>query len=296
MDAVRAIARGGWGARFRRDRGRNRPEDWGPRTFRGRGLPPPPPGRPGPFDRHASIGGFSQAALGAAKILLIGAGGLNARVGVDLARKGVGRIVVCDPDVVDPTNLHRTPYLARQVGMPKVFGLGELMVAAALAPLEVLALPASFEGCLRAGVDLACTAAVVGVDGDEARVAAARWAIAADRPLIVHALTANADYAYSLVWTPDRRGGCFGCYDPAAVADPRRPQPCVAGAAVDAVDVAAGLTLYALDSVLMDRPRAWTIFTVALDGDRPSGPRVLPRDPDCPLCAPPAPLPAGGAR
>jgi molybdopterin/thiamine biosynthesis adenylyltransferase len=247
---------------------------------------PPVPGGPGPLDRHEAIGGFSQAALRWATVLLIGAGGLNARVGLDLGRKGVGGLIVCDPDVVEVTNLNRTAYLARQVGRPKPFALAELIIETAVAETAVWAIPTTFQGCLREGLDLDCTVGVVGVDTDTGRMAAARWCVERSVPLIVHNVTANADYCTVLVWRPGEAGGCPGCLDPGAAQGARRPMPCVAGSAVDVVDVSAGLVLYAIDSLLMDRPRTWNLFTVSLDGGRESGPRRLPRDPACPICGP----------
>jgi molybdopterin-synthase adenylyltransferase len=262
------------------------PRTWGPRRSRAPGVVAPWPGGPGPLDRHPWIGGFSQEALRRANVLLIGAGGLNARVGVDLGRKGVGRIAVCDPDVVDVTNLNRTPYLARQIGWPKPYALAERIAETAVVETELWAIPTSFQGCLREGLDLDCTVAVAGVDSDAARMAAARWCRERRIPLVVHGVTANADYCSVLVWDPDGAGGCPGCLDPAAAGGAGRPMPCVAGSAVDVVDVSAGLVLYAIDSLLMDRPRHWDLFTVSLDGGRETGPRRLPRDPVCPICGP----------
>jgi molybdopterin/thiamine biosynthesis adenylyltransferase len=260
------------------------PRTWGPRRYRAPGVTPPIAGGAGPLDRHEAIGGFSQAALGRTSVLLIGAGGLNARVGVDLGRKGVHRLTICDPDVVDVTNLNRTPYHAGQIGRPKPYALAELLVEMAVAETEILAIPAPFEGCLREGLGLEGTVAVAGVDADATRMAAARWCRERGVPLIVQAVTANADYCSVLVWTPDGEGGCPGCLDPAAAVGAGGPLPCVAGSAVDIVDVSAGLVLYAIDSLVMDRPRGWDLFTVALDGGRATGPRRLPRDADCPIC------------
>ena len=262
------------------------PRTWGPLRYQAPGVVSPLAGGAGPLDRQAAIGGFSQEALRRTGVLLIGAGGLNARVGVDLGRKGIRRLTICDPDVVDVTNLNRTPYRAGQIGRPKPYALAELLVETAVAETEVVAIPAPFQGCVREGLDLDCTVAVAGVDADAARMAAARWCRDRGIPLIVHAVTANADYCTVLVWTPDGTSGCPGCFDPAAAAGAGGPTPCVAGSAVDIVDVSAGLVLYAIDSLVMDRPRSWDLFTVALDGGRATGPRHLPRDPACPICGP----------
>ena len=59
----------------------------------------------------------------AATVGIAGAGGLGSAVAVALARIGVGRLVVADFDVVEPSNLNRQQYFIDQIGMPKVEAL-----------------------------------------------------------------------------------------------------------------------------------------------------------------------------
>lgn len=56
---------------------------------------------------------------------IAGAGGLGSAVAVALARVGVGRLVVADFDVVEPSNLNRQQYFIDQIGRFKVDALGE---------------------------------------------------------------------------------------------------------------------------------------------------------------------------
>ncbi len=62
------------------------------------------------YSRHLvipEVGLEGQRRLKAAKVLLIGAGGLGSPLGLYLAAGGVGRIGIVDHDVVDETNLQR---------------------------------------------------------------------------------------------------------------------------------------------------------------------------------------------
>jgi adenylyltransferase/sulfurtransferase len=76
------------------------------------------------YARHIvlrEVGGPGQAALGRARVLVIGAGGLGAPVLLYLAAAGVGTLGVIDDDTVALSNLqrqviHGTP----EIGMPKV--------------------------------------------------------------------------------------------------------------------------------------------------------------------------------
>lgn len=58
-----------------------------------------------------------------ATVGIAGAGGLGSNVALALARLGIGRLVVADFDVVEPSNLNRQQYFVDQIGMPKVEAL-----------------------------------------------------------------------------------------------------------------------------------------------------------------------------
>jgi sulfur carrier protein ThiS adenylyltransferase len=59
------------------------------------------------------------------RIGIAGAGGLGSNCAVALARTGVGKLVICDYDVVDQVNLNRQYYFKDQVGMFKTDALKE---------------------------------------------------------------------------------------------------------------------------------------------------------------------------
>jgi molybdopterin-synthase adenylyltransferase len=75
------------------------------------------------YARHIvlrDVGGPGQAALGRARVLVVGAGGLGAPVLLYLAAAGVGTLGVVDDDVVALSNLQRQVIHATpDVGMPK---------------------------------------------------------------------------------------------------------------------------------------------------------------------------------
>jgi molybdopterin-synthase adenylyltransferase len=83
------------------------------------------------YARHIvlpEVGGPGQAALGRARVLVVGAGGLGAPVLLYLAAAGVSTLGVIDDDVVSLSNLQRQVIHATpDLGMPKVESAASLI-------------------------------------------------------------------------------------------------------------------------------------------------------------------------
>ena len=58
---------------------------------------------------------------------IAGLGGLGSNVAIALARVGVGKLVLVDFDIVEPSNLNRQQYFLHQIGMPKVEALRAIL-------------------------------------------------------------------------------------------------------------------------------------------------------------------------
>jgi sulfur carrier protein ThiS adenylyltransferase len=89
------------------------------------------------------------------RVGVAGAGGLGSNCAVALARTGIGTLVLCDFDVIEPGNLNRQYYFTQQVGMFKTSALKDNI--AALNPditvitcqkkLDSYNIPQIFSGC-----------------------------------------------------------------------------------------------------------------------------------------------------
>src|ERR1700761_2836035 len=81
------------------------------------------------YARHLvlrEVGGPGQQKLKAARVLIVGAGGLGAPAALYLAAAGVGEIALADPDVVSLSNLQRQVlYTTADEGRPKVEAASE---------------------------------------------------------------------------------------------------------------------------------------------------------------------------
>jgi adenylyltransferase/sulfurtransferase len=85
------------------------------------------------YSRHLiipEVGIEGQKKLKAAKVLLVGTGGLGAPLGLYLAAAGIGKIGLVDFDVVDFTNLQRQViHATKDVGRNKIDSAAEKMLA-----------------------------------------------------------------------------------------------------------------------------------------------------------------------
>lgn len=81
------------------------------------------------YSRHillAEVGGIGQAKLKAARVLVIGAGGLGSPLLMYLAAAGVGTLGIVDDDTVDLSNLQRQiAHTTARVGVAKVLSAAD---------------------------------------------------------------------------------------------------------------------------------------------------------------------------
>lgn len=183
------------------------------------GTAPPSGGfEPAELERYArhimlrEIGGPGQKRLKAARVLVVGAGGLGSPALLYLAAAGVGTIGVIDGDVVDASNLQRQVIHAdARTGMAKVFS-AEVAMRALNPFIEVRPyrreLTAEIAGSLFADYDLILD----GTDSLAARRIANAACVALGKPLLSAAIT-QWEGQISL-YHPASGGPCYACIFP----------------------------------------------------------------------------------
>src|SRR5690348_2839800 len=85
------------------------------------------------YSRHIllqDVGGIGQAKLKAARVLVIGAGGLGSPLALYLAAAGVGTIGIVDDDAVELSNLQRQiAHTTARIGSPKAMSAARAVEA-----------------------------------------------------------------------------------------------------------------------------------------------------------------------
>jgi molybdopterin/thiamine biosynthesis adenylyltransferase len=143
------------------------------------------------YARHLvlrEVGGPGQQKLKAARVLIVGAGGLGAPAALYLAAAGVGTLVLVDPDQVERSNLQRQVlYAEGDIGRPKAGAaearLVELNSAIEIEGLTVALTPDNAHELVR-GFDLVLD----GTDDFATRFSVNAACVAAGIPLVSGAI------------------------------------------------------------------------------------------------------------
>ncbi|WP_151717912.1 HesA/MoeB/ThiF family protein [Gemmobacter serpentinus] len=169
------------------------------------------------YSRHLlmrEIGGPGQARLKAARVLVLGAGGLGSPVCLYLAAAGVGRITVVDDDGIDSSNLQRQ-IIHRDAGIGSPKALSAAAAMRALNPfIEVTPLVTRLEESGAAAALADHDLVLDGSDNFATRYLLNRLAAQAGIPLISGAMTPWEGQVS--LFDPARGTACYACVFPEA--------------------------------------------------------------------------------
>lgn len=223
-----------------------------------------------------------QEQLNAASVLIIGVGGLGSPVSMYLASSGVGRLVLCDPDVVDLTNLqrqivHDTP----KVGQPKVASAAdtlrrlnpEIVVETIPARLDEAAL---LEQMQQVDVVVDCT------DNLDSRLLINRAAVAARKPLVsAAAIRWEGQISVFQPWLGENP--CYHCFYGKVGS---LAQTCSENGVVGPLlGILGSMQALEVIKLLVGSGQTLTGRVLLFDGQAMEWMGFkLPRDPNCPVC------------
>ena len=233
------------------------------------------------YARHLvlrEVGGPGQQKLKAARVLIVGTGGLGSPAALYLAAAGVGALILVDPDEVDRSNLQRQVlYTEADIGRPKAEAAADRL--AALNPhIFVAGYSRAFEAAnadeLVEGVDLVLD----GTDDFAVRYAVNAACVQHGKPLVSGAIGR---------WTGQvgvfDRQPCYRCLVPEIPPD---AETCVAVGVVGALAGVVG-SMMALEALklIVDAGEPLTGRLLIYDALSAETRTVkVGADPDCPVC------------
>ena len=239
----------------------------------------------GAEDRQSKIPGFDQAVYSSSSLLFVGAGGINSQIAPTVARKGIGRITLLDDDMVEASNLNRQRLYIKDIGSKKAIALARNLQPECIAKTQIRGIAFRFEEVIARRIDLSCDVAICGVDNNSARVAVGRYFRARGVPVIFTAVSNDGDHGY--VFVQDKDGPCIACVFPDMTDDDRYPCPGTPAIA-DILQAMGSLAVYAVDTLLMIRPRTWNYRRISLSDGTCDGATRVPARGGCRMFHPSA--------
>lgn len=237
------------------------------------------------YARHLvlkEVGGAGQQSLLAAKVAIIGAGGLGGPAGLYLAAAGIGHITIIDDDVVEASNLQRqVQFVTTDIGMEKATVMADT--------LDDLNPDVQTTGHVerltkRNAKDLLEKHDIIldGVDDFETRFAINDAALALNIPLVSGAL--GRFYGQVSAFRSDKKSPCYRCFVPNI---PPNAETCsqvgVVGALAGVIGSMMALEVIKLITGAGD-PLVGKVWL--FDGLKAEARTVtLPQDPNCPACS-----------
>jgi adenylyltransferase/sulfurtransferase len=240
------------------------------------------------YARHIllrEVGGVGQAKLKAARVLIVGAGGLGSPLALYLAAAGVGSIGIVDADVLELSNLQRQ--VAHTTGR-----LGQLKVDSAAAAMreinplvqvEVFAerLDAGNVQVLLAGYDIICD----GTDNFETRFLLADACVLARKTLVSAAVLRFEGQLSTFKPHADAQGPCYRCLYPEPPPPGMVPSCSEAGVLGAVTGVMGTLQATEVLKEIMGIGESLSGRLVIWDALQAEFRKVrLRRDPGCPVC------------
>jgi molybdopterin/thiamine biosynthesis adenylyltransferase len=159
--------------------------------------------------------------------------------------------------------------------------LAENLRRECIAETEIIGVPLRLEEAIASEIDLACDLVICGVDNNPARLAAARYFRAMEVPVIFTAVSLDGDHGY--VFVQHKTGPCLPCMFPDMINDDRYPCPGTPAIA-DILQAVGSLAVYAVDTLLMQRPRMWNYRRISLSDNSLDGAAMISAREDCQLC------------
>jgi len=246
-------------------------------------LPDPHPAEQDTYARHVGIPGHQQEALERARIMMVGAGGLNCWTTLGLARAGVRNITIVDPDLIERTNMARQLFYQNDIGEYKATRLMNNIAPHAVNGAHITGIPMRFEEAAEQIV-LPADVLVIGVDRNDCRLYGVKLARSRRIPAIFTMLSRDGMRVQIFMQGPSIDDACLWCALPNL--DPEKAMPC-ASSIITSCYLASAYTIFFVHRALMgwhltDQKFNWR--EADLQGIAPERTGYIKKNTNCKVC------------
>lgn len=238
------------------------------------------------YSRHLlipEIGEAGQAALGAASVLIVGAGGLGSPAALYLAAAGVGTLGIADADVVDLSNLQRQIlHTTADIGKPKTDSARET-IAGINPNVRVLTFPERLDSGNAMGVLAGFDVVLDGTDNFPTRYLINDACVLLGKPNVYGSVFRFEGQVSVFAANPG--GPCYRCLYP----EPPPPglvQSCAEGGVLGVLPgIVGSLQALAAINIITGQERSLAGRLLVFDGlSMKLTELTVRKNPDCPVC------------
>ncbi len=231
-------------------------------------------------DRQKRLPFWNQDKIINASIGVVGCGGLGSDYLEKLARSGFGRLVFCDSDFIQLSDLNRQAFFEHQKGQNKALATSDNLknICTSETLLEAYAL--DFQDLLQtypgAFTDLNLIACLV--DNEQTRHAVSEFGLKHGIPVIFSAVSDTSLNGYVSVQIKD--GPCYNCstqYEPDSIRN-----QCIDPSVIYIHTIAIGIAVFATVWLTLGKDLVWNYYLFNLDAE--STPYLLKKRADCKIC------------
>ena len=253
-------------------------------TFSASPIPIRHPAESDTFSRFENIPGHNQEVLMNSRFVLIGAGGLNSWVALGLVRSGARDLVIIDPDFVERTNLTRQYFFSQDLGKPKANSLARNLLSSSVAGCNITAIPFRLEDVLEK-YTLPADILITGVDRNDCRLEAAKYARRRHIPAIFTMLSHDGMRCHTFLQGPEDKNPCLWCALPDLQLNSN--SPCVSSI-ISSCYLASAFTTFFVHRAVMGWPQQFEAFNWResdLSGMIPDKTCMILKRAGCPVCS-----------
>lgn len=229
------------------------------------------------------IGYQGQIKLRAAKVCVVGVGGLGNPITTRLVAMGIGKLRIIDRDVIELSNLHRqTMYDESDVGQVKV-EVAEKKLKKLNPDVEIESLPISINDYTALDAIEGCDVVIDALDSVNARYALNKACVEKNIPFITGAAVATQGQIFTVL---PKKSACYFCRFPGTLDEDSMPTCSIEGVHPSILSIVGGIEVSEAVRIITGKEPILIDHQLSIDLDNLTfeHTKTLPRQEDCPIC------------